>query len=170
MKQKAKELGLNLNLLKTINLMGKGGKENIIKTILSKSWKRKETKRGKGIGSIHDFVNTILSLKLEIKNQEDLQWFDPGKYDGLTDEEKEILMLFIVLNKQRKVPDACFVVKTGDFIESTFSKEQLKDSREYKTKYPKTQIKHGVHMRKWFKENRDKTNVLYIRNADINNV
>lgn len=170
MKQKALDLGLNLNILKGINLMGKGGKERLIKTILSKGWIRKETKRGKGIGSIHDFLNTVLSLKLEVKKQKDLQWFDPGKYDNLTEEEENILILFIVLNEEKKVCDVCFTVRTGDFIKSSFTKEQLKDSREYKAKYPKTQMKHGIKIRKWFKENRDKVNILYIRDADIQNI
>lgn len=160
---KAKELEINLYSLLGINLKGRGGKESILKKVFSSSWERESAK-------LHDFRNKKTEKLIELKKQEDLQWFDPSKYDNLSKEQREILLKFYLYSKEKKGVDAVFTVKTGDFVDSVFLKEELKDASEYVNKYPGTQIKKGIKIRKWFHNNRDKVNLLYIRDADIENV
>lgn len=160
---KAKELGINLYSLMRLNLGGKGGKESLIQEVFSSSWERVSAK-------LYDFRNHALQKDIELKKQVDLQWFDPGKYHNLSREQREILLTFNVVNKDSKEVDLLFTVSTGDFIDSVFSEQEIKDSFEYEKKYKGTQIKKGTKIREWFRNNRDKTNLLYVRDADINNV
>ena len=143
--------------LSSVNLKGYGGKEGILSSILSKmdGWERTSHK-------LYDYRNDMLDCLVECKKQADLQWLDPSKYYGLTDNEKEIRFLFIVINKQGYV-DIAFTVKTGDLIGRLWSNEHVKDAWEYIQKYPKDQIKSSIKTRAFYRDNQDIIHTVYER-------
>jgi hypothetical protein len=144
-------------LLSIVNLKGYGGKENILSRILSRDngWERTSH-------TLYDYKNDLLGCLVECKKQADLQWLDPSKYYGLTDNEKEIRFLFIVINKQGYV-DIAFAVKTGDLIGRLWSNEHVKDAWEYIQKYPKDQIKSSIKTRAFYRDNQDIIHTVYER-------
>jgi hypothetical protein len=144
-------------LLSIVNLKGYGGKENILSRILSRDngWERTSH-------TLYDYKNDLLGCLVECKKQADLQWLDPSKYYGLTDNEKEIRFLFIVINKAGYV-DVAFSVRTGDLVERLWSSEHVRDAWEYIQKYPKDQIKSSIKTRSFYRDNRDIVNTVYER-------
>ena len=144
-------------LLSIVNLKGYGGKENVLSSILSSDhgWERTSH-------TLYDYKNDLLGCLVECKKQADLQWLDPSKYYGLTDKEKEIRFLFIVINKAGYV-DIAFSVKTGDLIERLWSDDHVKDAWEYIQKYPKDQIKSSIKTRAFYRHNQDIVHTIYQR-------
>jgi len=144
-------------LLSIVNLKGYGGKENVLSRILSRDngWERTSH-------TLYDYKNDLLGCLVECKKQADLQWLDPSKYYGLTDNEKQIRFLFIVINKAGYV-DVAFSVKTGDLVERLWSNDHVKDAWEYIQKYPKDQIKSSIKTRSFYRNNRDIVNTVYER-------
>ena len=148
-------------LLSIVNLKGYGGKENVLSRILSRDngWERTSH-------TLYDYKNDMLGCLVECKKQADLQWLDPSKYYGLTDNEKEIRFLFIVINKQGYV-DVAFTVKTEDLIGRLWSNEHVKDAWEYIQKYPKDQIKSSIKTRAFYRDNQDIIHTVYERMQTI---
>lgn len=144
-------------LLSIVNLKGYGGKENILSSILSRDngWERTSH-------TLYDYKNDMLDCLVECKKQADLQWLDPSKYYGLSDREKKIRFLFIVINKQGYV-DVAFTVKAEDLIGRLWSNDHVKDAWEYIQKYPKDQIKSSIKTRAFYRDNQDIIRTVYER-------
>ena len=144
-------------LLSIVNLKGYGGKENVLSRILSRDngWERTSH-------TLYDYKNDMLDCLVECKKQADLQWLDPSKYYGLSDREKQIRFLFIVINKQGYV-DVAFTVKAEDLIGRLWSNEHVKDAWEYIQKYPKDQIKSCIKTRAFYRDNQDIIHTVYER-------
>jgi hypothetical protein len=148
---------IDFSLIDTVNFSGKGGKEKELCSLLTESmgWKRQSNK-------LFDFVNNESEILLEVKKQKDLQWFDPSKYANITKEEKDIDILFVLIGKNGTI-DSLHTMKTEHFVENVWTEQQLKDSFDYITKYPKDQIKSGIKIRTFLDNNYNKTNTLYKR-------
>ena len=144
-------------LLSIVNLNGYGGKEHILSSILSRDngWERTSH-------TLYDYKNDLLDCLVECKKQADLQWLDPSKYYGLSDREKKIRFLFIVINKQGYV-DVAFTVKAEDLIGRLWSNDHVKDAWEYIQKYPKDQIKSSIKTRAFYRDNQDIIRTVYER-------
>ena len=144
-------------LLSIVNLKGYGGKENILSSILSRDngWERTSH-------TLYDYKNDLLDCLVECKKQADLQWLDPSKYYRLSDREKKIRFLFIVINKQGYV-DVAFTVKAEDLIGRLWSNDHVKDAWEYIQKYPKDQIKSSIKTRAFYRDNQDIIRTVYER-------
>jgi hypothetical protein len=144
-------------LLSIVNLKGYGGKENVLSSILSRDngWERTSH-------TLYDYKNDLLDCLVECKKQADLQWLDPSKYYGLSDREKKIRFLFIVINKQGYV-DVAFTVKAEDLIGRLWSNDHVKDAWEYIQKYPKDQIKSSIKTRAFYRDNQDIIRTVYER-------
>ena len=144
-------------LLSIVNLKGYGGKENILSSILSRDngWERTSH-------TLYDYKNDLLDCLVECKKQAALQWLDPSKYYGLSDREKKIRFLFIVINKQGYV-DVAFTVKAEDLIGRLWSNDHVKDAWEYIQKYPKDQIKSSIKTRAFYRDNQDIIRTVYER-------
>ena len=145
--------------LSKVNLKGYGGKENIISSILSKveGWERSSHK-------LYDYRNDILGCFIECKKQANLQWLDPSKYYNLNKKEKEIVFLFIVLDKQGFV-DILFSIKCGDLVDRFWSTDHIRDAYNYICKYPKDQIKSSIKTREFYAENKDIITTIYHKNT-----
>lgn len=141
--------------LSKVNLKGYGGKESILSSIMSsvRGWERCSHK-------LYDYKNDLLGCFVECKKQADLQWLDPSKYHNLSEEQKNIQFLFIVLDKQGYV-EIIFSILVKDLIERFWSKEHVKDAYDYICKYPKDQIKSAIKTRKFYAENRDVVTTIF---------
>jgi hypothetical protein len=104
----------------------------------------------------------LLGCLVECKKQQDLQWIDPSKYHDITDEQKHILFLFLVISKNGTV-DIAFTVRVGEFVDRIWTSEHIKDAWEYIQKYPKDQIKSSVKVRTFYKNNQDIITTVYKR-------
>lgn len=130
---------VNLQNLNELNVGGKGGKEKIV-NVLFPDWKRVDA-------PLFDFIKE--NLKIEVKKQTNLQWFDVGKYHNLNEEEKEIWMIFLC-HKNGKIKNI-YSVKLGKFIDTLCSSkkyqklgwnpEVFSKGAEFKIKYPTLQFK-----------------------------
>ena len=88
-------------------------------------------------------------LRLEIKKQANLQWFDVGKYHQLSEEDKKIFVLFV--NHLNGEIQLLLLIQLGDLIDWLCSEDSYKKlgwndevfSRafEFKDKYPALQFK-----------------------------
>jgi len=138
---------LDLSQIKNIHLGGRGGKEKEISKILSQQlgWERKNRK-------LYDYCNNTDSSFVETKKQVNQQWFDPTKYFNLTDEEKQIKIMFFIIDKKGYI-EQIVSVNTSEFVKTIWTDAELSDSADYHKKYPKNQIKQGIHMRDWIKNN-----------------
>jgi len=138
-----------------LNLKGQGGKEGEFAKILlmRDGWVRRNH-------NLYDYENDRISTLLEIKKQQDVQWFDPSKYANLSDIERDITILFCLTDEGGRV-EKLFTVITEDFINRVYTKEHLLDSFQYKLKYPKTQLKDSISIRKFFKNNIDIIDLIY---------
>jgi len=148
---------LNVDALSILNLRGRGGKEQLINSIFTENsgWKRDSH-------ILYDYSNDLLGCLVECKKQQNLQWIDPSKYHDITDEQKNILFLFLVIDKNGMV-DIAFSVRVGDFVERLWTMDHLKDAWEYVKKYPKDQVKSSVTVRTFYKNNQDIITTLYKR-------
>ena len=149
----------DLSCVDSLSLKGQGGKEKEISKILTKElgWERKSH-------SLYDYHNAKENEYFEIKKQADCQWFDPTKYSSLSEDQKNIKLVFVLINKIGHI-DKISIVNTGDFVKSVWTEEELKDSESYHQKYPKTQLKKGLSVRDWLKNNNSFVTNIYDSSA-----
>jgi len=125
----------------TIRLEGYGGKEKEILTTLPNGTFKVDA-------SLYDFEWG--SLLLEIKKQQDAQWFDVGKYYNLSDRHQKIRMLFYVYKKGVGLINI-YLISLGQMLEylcndpiyqaNGWTWDNIKDCYNQKKKYPKMQTK-----------------------------
>jgi len=147
---------IKTSIIPSINLSGRGGGEGKLSDVFCESngWKRVSER-------LYDFVHET-GLKVELKKQQDVQWFDPSKYHNLTEEEKEIPIVFI-LHKSGKI-DKMFSMKVCTFLDKVGWSEQFcKDAADFVSNYKNSapQIKAQVKVRNLFANNIDLVEVLY---------
>ena len=136
-------LKINEESLNKLNFKGRGGKEQQIISCFKNNLVRQN-------GVLYDCIDLENNEKYELKKQRNLQWFDPRKYFGLSDEDQKITVVFLLINKSG-LCDLIVTVNLGKFVNEIFSKEQLKDANIYANKYPKDQIKSGISVREFVK-------------------
>ncbi len=157
---------IDLGQLNTMTISGRGGKEFEIGSKLFPTARREST-------SLNDFVLVIgpTTIRLEIKKQQNLQWFDIRKYHRLSEEDRKIVLVFV--NHWRKKVDLIAAVQLGDFIDLVLSKPDFKDSgwtaecieRAYELtrpdRYPKLQFKAGLRVRDLINDNSEQFQIIY---------
>lgn len=123
--------------MKILNFKGQGGKESIYEEfanqILSLPLKRQSDQ-------MYDFINQSTNQKIEFKKQVNQQWFDASKYYQLTEEEENILMHFLLIDKNG-IPKSVYEIKLITFVDLNFTPEYIKLCYELKQKFPKHQSK-----------------------------
>lgn len=119
---------------------------------------------------LYDFVQPN-GLKIELKKMADQQWFDIGKYYNLSQDEKEIIMLFI-LHVDGKINNKLYSIKLGDFLniccnDDDLNKwgwdwENIKICWNQKQKYKNFQTKALIKVKDFIKKYEDKFNIFNI--------
>jgi len=153
---------LNKTVISEINMGGRGGGEKKFAPALGSEWERISA-------SLYDFVNTETDARIELKKQKNQQWFDGWKYHNLSEEDKEIIMLFVV-------HDGCQVeyvwsIALGEMIEVLLNDEEYNESgwtadilaAEYQLKKiaPKRQSKLPIKVRKFVEKYQNRFTLHY---------
>lgn len=109
--------------------------------------------------------------RLEIKKQQNLQWFDSGKHHLLARVDREILVLFV--NHIKGSIDSLAVVRLGEFIDLLMSLRQYRHwgwtpevmsiAAQFKIRYPALQFKAKAEILRLMRDHPDLFQVLYRR-------
>lgn len=146
-------LVINEKVLREYNFKGKGGQETkIISCFLNNLIKVNET--------LFDCIDVDTKEKYELKKQKNSQWFDPRKFSNLSEDDKKIMMVFLLYNSTGFC-DVIATIKLGDFVNLVFTKDHLNSAKQYAKKFPKDQIKSGIAIRDFIKENKSKVKILW---------
>jgi len=132
---------IDLTDVSALQVGGRGGSEESIGQLLP-SWKRVND-------PLYDFqvLHDGATLKLEVKKQKNLQWFDSGKYYRLSTSDRRIRLLFVC--HDGKAIEKILAVQLGEFIDwlcshrqrDGWSEEVMKVAAEFKKRYPRLQFK-----------------------------
>ncbi|MBO1664567.1 hypothetical protein JKA13_25080, partial [Vibrio parahaemolyticus] len=129
-----------------------GGKEELVVSLFS----NKLTRESK---ALYDLIDADTGNKYELKKQKDLQWLDPSKYYNLSEEDKQITMVFVCY--QPSGVDLIFTCSLGDLVEIEYSEEIVTACKNVRIVDPSIQTKKGLKTRAFLKSNRSICNVLY---------
>ncbi len=141
-----------------LSVGGYGGKESEINRMFPSCVRVNAT--------MYDFKSPD-GVRLEVKKQKDLQWFDLYKYHNLSDEDKQIHMVFV--NHIDGIIDNVISIRLGDFISllcqdddfPAWSAKALELSSEMKMVAPMVQTKAPLRPFKLFEKYIDIFEVLY---------
>lgn len=158
---------VNTSELLTLNVAGRGGAEAEIAAILP-GWKR--------VGAaLHDYElrQGEKILRLEVKKQVNLQWFDVGKYYNLTEESRLIWVLFVI--HKDGVVSLLLAVRLGDFVDRLCSlpnfqalgwnNDVFETAAKFKKRYPAVQFKVKAEILTIYRAHPDLFELLYDRQA-----
>ncbi len=148
-------LNIDHSKINLLNFEGKGGKEQEILSCFTNNLVRKN-------GILFDCQDVDNGEKFEFKKQRNLQWFDPRKFTSLSDDDKNITIVFVLIDSTGHC-DEITTIKLGDFVKRCYSSEQLHDANIYAEKYPKDQIKSGINIREFIKNNADIVKMIWNR-------
>jgi hypothetical protein len=156
---------INTGTIDALRLGGRGGKESDIGIILP-GWRR--------VGAaLHDYEQDteIGTLRLELKKQTNLQWFDVGKYHKLSDESRQIWILFVI--HEDGIVTLLLAVRLGSFIDflcstANFQKlgwndEVFETAAKFKGSYPALQFKVKADVLSLYRTHRELFEKLYER-------
>lgn len=132
---------MDLSAISTMNLAGRGGKENLVGALLP-GWQRVNE-------ALYDYHKPSHQLRAEIKKQANLQWFDVGKYYQISDSDRDIWMVFI--NHREGIVSSILGARLGAFCDSLLSHpyyqklgwhpEVLSVAHKFKNDFPALQFK-----------------------------
>lgn len=152
--------------LSVMTISGRGGKEFEIGKNLFPAAMRENR-------PLYDFVlqQGTTNIRIEIKKQENTQWFDIRKYHNLGDEDRKIRLVFV--NHHSKKVDSVAAIILGNFLDLVLSKPELEKfgwtaeciTQAYNLtrpdRYPKLQFKEGLRVRDLINAHRDQFQILY---------
>jgi|SaaInlStandDraft_6_1057023.scaffolds.fasta_scaffold51053_2 hypothetical protein len=145
---------INDDFIRKCNFKGRGGKENeVISCFLNNLIKEN--------GILYDCIDIDTKKKYELKKQKNDQWLDPSKFFNLSNEDKEITMVFILYDKNSGLCDMVATISLGNLIKIIFTEDHLKSAESYAKKFPKDQIKSGIKIKDFIKNNKDSVKIIW---------
>ena len=116
-----------------------------------------------------DFEN--IGLKVELKKQRNLQWFDIGKYHNLTKQEKQIVMMFVIhdgnnilsidtITLQDLLELAC---KDDECQRNGWTYQNIQQCHFMRTSFPKMQVKVPLKVKHFIAKYRKSFQNIYLR-------
>ena len=152
---------IDLSRVHEISVGGRGGKEREASLLLSK-WRRSNAR-------LYDYEVSYSgdSIRLEVKKQANLQWFDSGKYYRLSDNDRGIRVMFL-MHDGGKIT-AILVALLGELVDwlcehkakDGWTEEVLRIGADFKDRYPTLQFKAKAEIGAIFKECPGLFDVLY---------
>lgn len=153
----------DLTQIDGINVAGRGGRERDVSLLLPQ-WRRVNA-------PLHDYEINVegTTLRLEVKKQKNLQWFDSGKYHDLAPADRDIRMMFLIHNSGRI--DVVAVAVLGEFLDWLFkhrqsdgwNEEVLRVGADFKARFPSLQFKAQAHIRTILEKAPELFDVVYSR-------
>lgn len=154
---------VNIPAVPTVRVGGRGGSEVNVAAILP-GWRRVSA-------PLHDYELATGGkvLRIELKKQVNLQWFDVGKYYRLTDESRRIWMLFVI--HEDGAVSLLLAVRLGTFVDRLCSLPDFKalgwnndvfeTAAQFKKDYPALQFKVKANILSVYRAHPDLFEVLY---------
>lgn len=112
-------------------------------------------------------------MRLEIKKQTNLQWFDVGKYYKLTEKSRRIWVLFVI-HKDGAI-SLLIAVRLGDFVDLLCSlpafqalgwnNDVFETAAKFKERYPALQFKVKAEILSLYRAHPDLFDLIYDRRA-----
>ena len=99
---------LKSSLVESINVSGQGGAEKKLEPLLKANGFKRTSM------PLYDFINPKTGERIEVKKQAGSQWFDLAKYANMSEQDKDITMLF-VMHKNGLI-DSVHSIKLGEFL------------------------------------------------------
>jgi hypothetical protein len=151
------------SVILNLNIGGRGGKEASLLPLFP-DYKRVSA-------PLYDFVSSKDSKdRIETKKQANCQWFDVGKYHNLSEEDKNISMMFLVHDKG--AIKHIFRVSLGDMLDilcsdsehqkSGWTFDNVQQCSILKNKYPSMQVKVKLNVKSFYKKYKKQLETLYI--------
>ena len=140
---------LDKSVIVEINMGGRGGGEAVFAPALIDFRRVNE--------SLYDFINDKSDERVELKKQQDLQWFDGWKYHDLSPEDRKITMMF-VLHDTKKVLNIYSIglgkmidtlLGDPDYNDAGWTPSVLRKLYEIKQQAHKVQSKLPLHVKKF---------------------
>jgi hypothetical protein len=155
---------INNKQVSNVDISGKGGAEKKIFPIFENNLIRIND-------PLYDAIEAEHPWLYEFKKQQNLQWFDVGKYHNLTEKQRAIIMTFV--NYDDDGIDRIFTQDLGSFLDTCCADTELqkdgwtitniKAGAALKKLYPKMQFKVPLKTRPYFNKYADKVNLVYSR-------
>lgn len=156
---------VDLHRVDNIPIVGKGGLEKVISALLP-CWNR-------ACSALYDYETEYNGKvwRLEIKRQQNLQWFDSGKYYLLSEQNREIVVLLV--NHSEGRIESIAATQLGSFVDLLISlpqyqlwgwtEEVMRVAAEFKIKYPALQFKAKAQILPLMKKYPDYFQILFRR-------
>ena len=145
---------INKDFISKCNFKGKGGKESQILSCFTNNLIKEN-------GELFDCIDDDTKEKYELKKQKNLQWLDPRKFYNLSNDDKKIIMIFVLYDDSSGLCDTIATIRLGDFVKIAYMEEHLKSAKNYAKKFPKDQIKSSIKIRDFIKDNEDSVEILW---------
>ena len=145
-------LKVNLETIKSVDLSGRGGKEELVTSLFENRLRRSSK-------SLYDLVDLDTGERYELKKQKDLQWLDPSKYYQLTLDEESIVMIFICYSSRGV--DLIYTCLLGDLVREEYSNEVIEACRKVRAVDASIQTKKGLKTRSFFERNPQICKLVY---------
>ena len=138
---------IDKDFISKCNFKGRGGKENEVISCFSNNLIREN-------GVLFNCIDIDTEKRYELKKQTNDQWLDPSKFFNLSNDDKQIIVVFILYDKNSGLCDMVATVSLGDLVKIVYTKDHLKSAENYAKKFPKDQIKSGIKIRDFIKNNK----------------
>jgi hypothetical protein len=145
---------IDKNFISKCNFKGRGGKENEVISCFSNNLIKEN-------GMLFDCIDLDTKKKYELKKQKNDQWLDPSKFFNLSDDDKQITMVFILYDKNSGLSDMVATITLEDLVKIVYTEEHLKSAENHVKKFPKDQIKSGIKIRDFIKNNKDNVQIIW---------
>jgi hypothetical protein len=154
---------VNISALATVRVGGRGGRETDVAAILP-GWRRVSAR-------LYDYELATEGkvLRVELKKQVNLQWFDVGKYYQLTEESRRIWLLFVI--HEGGVVSLLLAARLGRFVDRLCSlpdfqalgwnRDVFETAAKFKEHYPALQFKVKANILSLYRAQPDLFEVLY---------
>ena len=145
---------VNDDFIRKCNFKGRGGKENEVISCFSNNLIKEN-------GILFDCIDIDTKKKYELKKQKNDQWLDPSKFFNLSEDDKQITMVFILYDKNSGLCDMIATISLGDLVKTTFTNEHLESAEKHVKRFPKDQIKSSIKIRDLVKNNKDHVKIIW---------
>jgi len=156
--------------LRKLDIKGYGGQDNKIAEAI---FKNSQKPIGKSDKRFYDCLikNGNDEYLIEIKKQRNDQWFDIGKYYKLSKRNANIIVVFIIYDKEGISIIAGILLKellkklcaNNKFKEYGWSKASIKSAFYLKQEHPKLQLKAMLKVRDFVRNNKNDFQIIYNR-------
>ena len=144
-----------------------GGKEGLIQN--PERWIRDSRKESR---PLYDTISTFKgNYRIELKTQQNLQWFDIGKFHELSAEDLAVELLFLMHSGEEKLESVWNIrfdnlldlaLADSECVKGGWTVDAIKRSAELKKDYPRVQLKAPLYIRAFRERHLNSFQILWM--------